>query len=62
MTDDTSTLLVYGIGGLAFVVVYVGENGMTEGLVYPILFSILALIAGIQDLRPARRRGRAVAS
>ena len=51
MTDDTSTLLVYGIGGLAFVVVYVGENGMTEGLVYPILFSVLALIAGIQGLR-----------
>ena len=51
MADDTSTLLVYGIGGLAFVVVYVGENGMTEGLVYPILFSVLALIAGIQGLR-----------
>ena len=50
MTDDT-TLLVYGIGGLAFVVVCVGENGMTEGLAYPILFSVFALIVGIQGLR-----------
>ena len=51
MTDDTSTLLVYGIGGLTFVVVYVGENDMTEGLAYPILFSVFALIAGFQGLR-----------
>ena len=54
MTDDTSTawfLLVFGIGELTFVVVNVMENGMTEGMAYPILFSVRALIAGIQDLR-----------
>ncbi len=57
MTDNTSEiwyLLVLGIGGLTFVVVYVGENGMTEGLLYPIFFSVLALIAGIQGLRQLR--------